>query len=196
MRNNSVLAFSRLRDSTTIFPVDRLLNTFQTKNMKYIAALILTVAPLFSIANDNNLLPLNQTMAQRSNWGDDIGEVAYVGTRCGALLLSLGTYFITNGTKPEDKINGESMRDRAMVVSMASMLLGKLAKLEIEDTQNRTTKFLELYTKIMASNKMISNNVFEKPIFDDLKFCNQHEKNYIKIYEMYNAELDRSSRKK
>jgi hypothetical protein len=165
--------------------------------MKYIfAAFSLAIIPFFSIASENNLQPLSQTMAQRSNWGDDIGEVAYVGTRCSALLLSLGTYFIKNGTKPEDKINGEDMRDRAIVVSMASMLLGKLSKLEIEDTQNRMAKFLELYTKIMAANKLMSNNVFEKPIFEDLKFCNQHEKNYIKIYGMYSAELDKSKRKK
>jgi len=159
-------------------------------------AVIFTFTSLHAQTEEAPFRPLNKIMAERAKWDDDIGEVAYVGSRCSALFLAVGTYFISNGTKPSDKLSGEDLRSRSSVIMLASIILGKLSKLEEQDTQNRVKVFLELYTKKMADNKLLLNNALETPIVDDLRFCNQYEVNYVKIYQMYENELEKSKRKK
>lgn len=161
-----------------------------------IFAIALTFSPFVAQAQEKNLQPLNQIMGQRPNWDNEIGEVAYVGSRCSALFFAVGSYFISNGTSPSDKNNGEDLRSRASVLMFASIILGKLSKLEEQDTQNRIKVFLELYTKNMANNKLVLNNALETPIADDLKFCNQYEQNFVKVLQMYESELEKSRRTK
>jgi hypothetical protein len=159
-------------------------------------AIIFNFTSSHAQTQDAPFRPLNKIMAERAKWDDDIGEVAYVGSRCSALFLIVGGYFISNGTKPSDKLSGEDLRSRSSVIMSASIILGKLSKLEVQDTQNRIKVFLELYTKKMADNKLLLNNALETPIVDDLKFCNQYEHNYIKVYQMYENEVEKSKRKK
>jgi hypothetical protein len=140
--------------------------------------------------------PLDKVMADRAKWDDDIGEVAYVGSRCSALFLTVGNYFISNGTKPSDKLSGEDLRSRSRVIMSASVVLGRLSKLEEQDTLNRVKVFLGLYAKKMADNKLLLNNALETPIEDDLNFCHQYEHNYVIIYQMYENEVEKSNRKK
>ena len=135
-------------------------------------------------------------MALRLNWEDEASEVAYVGSRCSALYSAVGTYFISNGTTAKDKLDGEDLRTRSNVLGFASVIFGKLSKLEQEDTQKRIKVIFTLYLKKMAASKMLLNNALETPIAEDLMFCNQHEHNYVKIMQMYQIELEKSKRKK
>ena len=121
-------------------------------------AILLTFTSLHAQTEGIPFRSLDKMMAERAKWDDDIGEVAYVGSRCSALFLTVGGYFISNGTKPSDKLNGEDLRSRSSVIMMASIILGKLSKLEEQDTQNRIKVFLELYTKKMADNKLLLNS--------------------------------------
>jgi hypothetical protein len=159
-------------------------------------ALALVIIPALAHSEEAALTPLEQTMALRLNWGDEASEVAYVGSRCSALYSAVGTYFISNGTTQRDKIDGEDLRTRSNVMGFASVIFGKLAKLEQEDTQNRIKVIFTLYLKKMAASKMLLNNALETPIAEDLMFCNQHEHNYVKIMQMYQIELEKSKRKK
>lgn len=159
-------------------------------------ALALVIIPALAHSEEAALTPLEQTMALRLNWGDEASEVAYVGSRCSALYSAVGTYFISNGTTQRDKIDGEDLRTRSNIMGFASVIFGKLAKLEQEDTQNRIKVIFTLYLKKMAASKMLLNNALETPIAEDLMFCNQHEHNYVKIMQMYQIELEKSKRKK
>ena len=159
-------------------------------------ALALVIIPALAHSEEAALTPLEQTMALRLNWGDEASEVAYVGSRCSALYSAVGTYFISNGTTAKDKLDGEDLRTRSNVLGFASVIFGKLSKLEQEDTQNRIKVIFTLYLKKMAASKMLLNNALETPIAEDLMFCNQHEHNYVKIMKMYQIELEKSKRKK
>ena len=161
-----------------------------------IIAIAVSISPVLAQAEERNLSPLNQTMAQRSNWDDDIGEVAYVGSRCSALFFAVGSYFVSNGTTPSDKKSGENLRQRSSVMMFASVILGKLSKLEEQDTHNRIKVFIELYIKNMSNNKFILNNALDTPVAEDLKFCNQHEHNYVRVSQMYDSELEKAKRTK
>lgn len=159
-------------------------------------ALALVIIPALAHSEEAALTPLEQTMALRLNWGDEASEVAYVGSRCSALYSAVGTYFISNGTTAKDKLDGEDLRTRSNVLGFASVIFGKLSKLEQEDTQKRIKVIFTLYLKKMAASKMLLNNALETPIAEDLMFCNQHEHNYVKIMQMYQIELEKSKRKK
>ena len=159
-------------------------------------ALALVIIPALAHSEEAALAPLEQTMALRLNWGDEAAEVAYVGSRCSALYSAVGTYFISNGTTAKDKLDGEDLRTRSNVLGFASVIFGKLSKLEQEDTQKRIKVIFTLYLKKMAASKMLLNNALETPIAEDLMFCNQHEHNYVKIMQMYQIELEKSKRKK
>ena len=97
-------------------------------------ALALVIIPALAHSEEAALTPLEQTMALRLNWGDEASEVAYVGSRCSALYSAVGTYFISNGTTAKDKLDGEDLRTRSNVLGFASVIFGKLSKLEQEDT--------------------------------------------------------------
>ena len=159
-------------------------------------ALALVIIPALAHSEEAALTPLEQTMALRLNWGDEAAEVAYVGSRCSALYSAVGTYFISNGTTAKDKLDGEDLRTRSNVLGFASVIFGKLSKLEQEDTQKRIKVIFTLYLKKMAASKMLLNNALETPIAEDLMFCNQHEHNYVKIMQMYQIELEKLKRKK
>jgi hypothetical protein len=161
-----------------------------------IIAIAVSFIPFIVQSEEKNLSPLNLIMAQRSNWDDDIGEVAFVGSRCSALFFAVGSYFVSNGTTPSDKKSGEDLRQRSSVLMFASVILGKLSKLEEQDTHNRIKVFLGLYMKNMANNKLLLNNALDTPVAEDLKFCNQHEHNYVRVSQMYDNELEKAKRTK
>ncbi len=122
-------------------------------------------------AQADKIKPLNDWARETQRWQNDATEVAYALTRCGILFSTIGIYFVANGTKAEDKANGEKFIDKGKFLNMTGIEMAVGNGMGIDAATARNKKLFEIYIEDVKSNKSINNNIFYGNTGKDFDFC-------------------------
>lgn len=122
-------------------------------------------------ANAEKIKPFSEWKNETPRWQKDESEISYALTRCGILFSTIGVYFVGNGTKDEDKKNGDNLVAKGKQLNMTGIQLAISNGMSIEAATNRNKKLFEIYVDDVKSNKAINNNVFYGNTGKDFEFC-------------------------
>lgn len=133
--------------------------------------IIFTFMTCHQAALAEKIKPFSDWTRETPKWQSDESEIAYALTRCGILFSTIGVYFVGNGTKAEDKKNGENLVAKGRQLNMAGIQLAISNGMSIDTATNRNKKLFEIYVDNVKSNKAVNNNVFYGNTGKDFEFC-------------------------
>ncbi len=145
--------------------------------MKVIAlsrVFVLFFLPMAVFASD--LVPFSNWMQKRPNWGNDVAEISYASTRCGALLAVIGMTFETNPSSSDDVARGRALVQRGHSLAKFASLIASNSGMSKDSQLNRYGLLLESYVQITKTNRALHNNMFYGFIEGDLNFCVEFER--------------------
>ena len=140
-------------------------------SLKLITAISITSFACSISASAEKLTPFHDWIKNTPRWQKDDSEIAYALTRCGILFSTIGVYFVGNGTKAEDKMNGDNLVAKGRQINMVGIQLAISNGMSIDAATNRNKKLFEIYVDDVKSNKAINNNVFYGNTGKDFEFC-------------------------
>ena len=105
-------------------------------------------------AQADKIKPLNDWARETQRWQNDATEVAYALTRCGILFSTIGIYFVANGTKAEDKANGEKFIDKGKFLNMTGIEMAVSNGMGIDAATARNKKVAEQEASRLALEQL------------------------------------------
>lgn len=150
------------------------------KLFSYLTALLMAS----TVMAQQQLTPFVEWKKTRPNWDmGDTSEVAYVGSRCSALLLATSAFFRENPGKPEDAVTGFQMLISSTTFHVVAEKLSKSRGMSDEVISSRKEALLEIYLNKLKENRRLHNNMFHEPILGDMRFCKQTEALYQELFK-------------
>jgi len=153
--------------------------------MKTPLLLIAALATSTIVYAQQNVEPLSNILARINPNKLDPSELAYIGTRCGALYNVTATYFETNGSA-KDNATVKQLREQArdfMAVSLA--LNTNVNKMSEEAIVNQARSLSEHYFRLMSDGKRLNNNAFTPALVADMTSCRNELTSYTDLTRRY-----------
>lgn len=144
--------------------------------IKRIVISVAAAGAALSAVSQTSIISIKDWEKSRPNWDKDSTEVAYLITRCGALLSTVGTFFATNNARPEDKVNGAGMQSRGMALTVLGLTLSSEAGMGPSAQEQRLSALTRSYSDLLAVNKARENNIFAGFVYQDFQYCLDVEK--------------------
>ena len=151
------------------------------KLYSFVVSLLMTS----SVLAQQQLIPLVDWKKSNPQWDNDPSEVAYIGSRCSALLLATSAFFIENPGSPEDHMTGLKMAMSSATFQVVAERLAASRRMSKEVLSSRKDALLDIYIKKLKENRRLHNNMFHEPILGDVGFCKQTEALYQELLKRY-----------
>lgn len=149
------------------------------RSIKNLISFFFLSIPLFAVGQLNSL----STMAdEKTNWQNDVSEIAYVATRCASNFDIVGHYFIDRGISAKQKSDGEIFKSYADKFMSIGYKASKLSNMDNKAVLDRYKAFLDINTKVATENKKLHNNIFMGVFLDDFEFCKKNYQ-YFKVLD-------------
>lgn len=128
------------------------------------------------VANSQNALdPVSSAVSRIKQSQEqnkiDTTEIAYVGTRCGALYGALAAYFESNGNASDAEAISNFRRQGDAFIKVALTLNLGANRMTTEAITEQATTISKYYFVTMSDGKRLNNNVFTPYIQADLAAC-------------------------
>lgn len=136
----------------------------------YIVALTLSsiISATFAQAS---IEPLSRVVSRINRTTPDPSEIAYLGTRCGALYNMIAGYFESNGTAA-DTPTVNTMKRGAEDFNFVGLTLNvTVNKMSDEAILNQGKSLSEYYAKLMSEGKRMNNNALTPVVLADFSVC-------------------------
>lgn len=143
------------------------MNKFRLK----VISLLITLSCLNQSVIAAEMISFESWLKATPNWAKDESEVAYVFTRCGILLSVVGIYFLANGTKDKDKLNGQSFIDNGNNLIRSGVYVSLEKGINQDAIKQRHKVINDTYINDIKNNKSINNTIFFGDTGKDFEFC-------------------------
>ena len=123
----------------------------------------------------SDLVPFDVWNKENPNWQIRELDSAYVFTRCGALIFSIGVFLERNSDGGKSTGISRSNIQRESNLSLRAIPLYKKNGVTGEFVEMRTKALMNAYFGMMQENAVIHNRFLYGFTLSDLKFCEEVE---------------------